>query len=187
MGHFWRGGPGGGLKRVRERDPGRRPQTRPRRNPRERHCPRGWWPKVFKSENANLKFISRSKTKTTPRTPRESSPIVSRGRSYNLKSASGTNDDELLARVDRKCDQRTNMKLHHPSIPDRQGPTDSVSPNHHGHRSRSHNDKSDKVWSNLWTPKSENSNPTSGHLQMKNLIEPLDTLKVKNLNQPLDT
>ena len=61
MGHFWRGGPGEDLKRVRERDPGRRPQTGPRRNPRERHCPRGWWPKVFKCENANWKLISRSK------------------------------------------------------------------------------------------------------------------------------
>ena len=38
---------------------------------------------------------------------------------------------------------KKNMKLHHPSIPDRQGPTDGVSPNHHGHRCRSHNDESD--------------------------------------------
>ena len=166
MGHFWRGGPGEDLKRVRERDPGRRPQTGPRRNPRERHCPRGWWPKVFKSENANLKFISRSKTKTTPRTPRESSPIVSRGRSYNLKSASGTNDKAPRPSWPRVRPKK-NMKLHHPSIPDRQGPSDEVSPNHHGHRSRSHNDKRDKVWSNLWTPKSENSKPTSGHLKVK--------------------
>ena len=35
---------------------------------------------------------------------------------------------------------KKNMKLHHPSTPDRQRPTDSVSPNHHGHRSRSEND-----------------------------------------------
>ena len=35
------------------------------------------------------------------------------------------------------------MKLHHPSIPDRRGPTDGSSPNRHGHRSRSYNDKSD--------------------------------------------
>ena len=175
MGHFWRGGPGGGLKRVRERDPGRRPQTGPRRSPREGRCPRGWWPKVSRCENTNLKFISRSKTKTTPRTLRESSPIVSWGRTCNLKSASVPNDDELLARVDRECDQKRNMKLHHPSILDRQGPTDGVPPNRHGHRSRSHNNKSDKVWSNLWTPKSENSNPTSGHLKVQILIQPLDT------------
>ena len=77
---------------------------------------------------------------------------------------------------------KKNMKLHHPSIPDRQGPTDSVSPNHHGHRSRSHNDKSDKVWSNLWTPKSENSNPTSGHLKVQILIQPLDTKKNSKSN-----
>jgi hypothetical protein len=38
---------------------------------------------------------------------------------------------------------KKNMKLHHPIIPDRQGPTDGLSPNRHGHRSRSHNDKSD--------------------------------------------
>ena len=38
-----------------------------------------------------------------------------------------------------------NYELHHATIPDRQGPTDSVSPNHYGNRSRSHNDKSDKV------------------------------------------
>ena len=82
-------------------------------------------------------------TKTTPRTPRASSPNVSRGWSYNLKSASATNDDQLIARVDQKCDQRKNMKLHHPIIPDRQGPTDGLSPNRHGHRSRSHSAKSD--------------------------------------------
>jgi len=40
---------------------------------------------------------------------------------------------------------KENYELHQTSIPDRQGPTNSVSPNHHGHRSRSHNDKSDKV------------------------------------------
>ena len=96
-------------------------------------------------------------TKTTPRTPRASSPNVSRGWNYNLKSASATNDHELLARVDRKCDQRKIMKSHHPIIPDRQGPTDELSPNRHEHRSCSHNDKSD------------------------------DDLKVRILNQPLDT
>jgi hypothetical protein len=61
---------------------------------------------VSRCANTNLKFRSRSKTKTTPRTLRESAPIVSWGRSYNLKSASETNDDELLARIDRECDQR---------------------------------------------------------------------------------
>ena len=60
-----------------------------------------------------------------------------------MKSASGTNDDELLARVHRECAQRRNMKLHHPSIPDRRGPADGVSPKRHGHRSRSYNDESD--------------------------------------------
>ena len=32
-----------------------------------------------------------------------------------------------------------------------------------------------KFESNLWTPKSEKANPTSGHLQMQILIQPLDT------------
>ena len=36
-------------------------------------------------------------------------------------------------------------ELHHETVPDQQGPTDSVSPKRHGHRSRSHNDKSDKM------------------------------------------
>ena len=161
-----------------ERDPGRRPQTGPRRSPREGHCPRGQWPKVSRSENTNLEFRSRSKTKTTPRTPRESSPIVSWTRSCNLKSASGTNDDELLARVDRECAQRKICSCIIRAF-QKQRPSDEISPNHHGHRSRSHNDKSDKVWSNLWTPKNENSNPTSGHLKVKILIQPLDTYKWK--------
>ena len=60
-GSLLRGGPGGGPRGGRLRDTGRRPRRGPRRSRREGHCPRGWWPKVFKCENANLKFISRSK------------------------------------------------------------------------------------------------------------------------------
>ena len=40
---------------------------------------------------------------------------------------------------------KENYELHHATTPDRQGPTDSVSPNHHGHRTRIHDDKTDKV------------------------------------------
>ena len=35
---------------------------------------------------------------------------------------------------------KENYELHHETVPDQQGPTDSVSPNHHGHRSRSENE-----------------------------------------------
>ena len=90
-----------------------------------------------------------------------------------------------------KSATKENYELHHETVPNQQGPTDSVSPNHHGHRSRSHNNKSDKVWSNPWTPinaklesnfwkpRNEKSNPTSEHLKMKILNQPLDTQKWK--------
>ena len=41
-----------------------------------------------------------------------------------------------------KCNQRRSMTMHHPIIPGRQGPPDRESPNRHGNRSRSHNEKS---------------------------------------------
>ena len=167
MGHFWRGGPGGGLRRVRERDPGRRPQTGPRRSPREGRCPTGRWPKVSRSENTNWKFRSKSKTKTTPRTPRESSPIISRSRSCNLKSASGTNDDELLARVRRECDQR---KIWSCIIRAFQIDKD---------RPIAYLQITTDTAAAARTRISHNSKPTSGHLKVKILNRPLDTSKLE--------
>ena len=65
----------------------------------------GWNEAVRPETEASAAFDPESEMATS-RTPRESSPIISRSRSCNLKSASGTNDDELLTRVRRECDQR---------------------------------------------------------------------------------
>jgi hypothetical protein len=104
-GHFWGGVQEGVRGRPAER-PGKAWTKRSKTKSERRTLSRRRRPKVTRCENTNWKFRSRSKTKTTHRTPHEGSAIVSWCRGCNLKSTSATNDDELLARVDRECDQR---------------------------------------------------------------------------------
>ena len=80
-----------------------------------------------------------------------SKQIESRKTSFNVEKLKNQHGSEQT-----KCDQRQNITLHHPIIPDRQSPTDGLSPNRHGDRSRSHNDKSvkkriPKATSGPWT------------------------------------
>ena len=116
--------------------------------------------------------------------PRESSPIVSRGRSDNVNpqaahasssrelTESATKEKYEVASSEHSRSTRTNRWGNSKSPrtpqpqPQRQKWQSTIQP--------LDTDKC-KFESNLWKPRSEKSNPTSGHLKMKILNQPLDT------------
>ncbi len=99
----------------------------------------------FDTRRRRRRRDNRKSARTTRRLSDQSSSdarsrqVESRKKSFDIETLKNQHGSEQT-----KCDLRRNITMHHPIIPDRQGPTDRVSPNRHGDRSRSHNEKRSK-------------------------------------------